>query len=69
LVDFFREVLHWLKTTGMEQYQSSLECGDGADLLQVTESVLMQMGITSLGHRKRLLRNVAILRLGGHVSA
>jgi hypothetical protein len=53
----------------MEQYQSNFECVEGAELLQVTEPVLMQMGVTSLGHRKRLLRNIAILKLGGNSSA
>jgi hypothetical protein len=37
------EVLHWLKATGMEQYQSNFECVEGAELLQVTEPVLMQV--------------------------
>jgi hypothetical protein len=53
----------------MEQYQSNFECVEGAELLQVTEPVLMQMGITSLGHRKRLLRDIALPQLGGNSSA
>lgn len=64
------EVLNWLKATGMEQYQSifSAERVAGAELLQLTEPMLVQMGVTSLGHRKRLLRNIATLQAGGEVN-
>lgn len=56
-------MLRWLKDQGLEQYQPVFQSRGvtGADLAHLTDLQLVQLGVVSLGHRKRLLRSITTL--------
>src|SRR3954469_3950866 len=56
----------WLHGLGLGQYQQAFRENDvDADVLpELTEADLERLGVASLGHRKRLLRAIAVLRPG-----
>ena len=58
------DVAEWLRTLGLEQYASAFRQNDiGADLLPtLTAEELKELGVASLGHRRRLLEAIAALR-------
>ncbi len=59
------EVLLWLRcSAGLEQYSVMFEAHavDGAALLRLDDSGLLDMGMRLLGHRKRMLRAIEELR-------
>jgi class 3 adenylate cyclase/tetratricopeptide (TPR) repeat protein len=55
------EVAAWLKSLGLEQYARAFADNhvDFAILGQLTDADLRELGVTSLGHRKRLLTAIA----------
>jgi class 3 adenylate cyclase/predicted ATPase len=58
------DVADWLRTLGLERYEAAFRQNDvGAELLpDVTAEDLKDLGITSVGHRRRLLEAIATLR-------
>src|SRR5215510_12257254 len=58
-------VAEWLLQLGLEQYEAAFRKNDiGSDLLpSLTADDLKDLGITSVGHRRRLLDAIAALRL------
>jgi class 3 adenylate cyclase len=61
------DVANWLRTLGLERYEATFRENDvDADLLpNLTADDLKEIGISSLGHRRRLLEAIAALRLEG----
>ena len=61
------DIVSWLGTLGLAQYGSSFVDNDidDATLTLLTDDDLREMGVTSLGHRKRIL--AAIAKLAGQV--
>ncbi len=59
------DVASWLRTLGMERYEATFRENDvDAELLPtLSADDLKELGITSLGHRRRLLEAIAALRL------
>jgi class 3 adenylate cyclase/predicted ATPase len=58
-------VAEWLRSLGLEQYEAAFRENDvdGELLPDLTESDLKGLGVTSIGHRRRLLKAIAGLRL------
>jgi hypothetical protein len=57
------DVAEWLRTLGLEQYTSAF-CDNDVDsevLPQLTADDLMSIGVTSVGHRRKLLAAIAAL--------
>ena len=61
------DVASWLRNLGLERYEAAFRENDvDAELLpNLTANDLKELGITSLGHRRRLLEAIAALRLEG----
>ena len=61
------DVAEWLQTLGCERYEAAfLENDVSADLLHsLTEQDLKDLGVTSVGHRRRMLEAIARLRADG----
>ena len=57
------DIAHWLRTLGLEQYEAIFRQNDiDAEVLLTLEADdLRELGITSLGHRKKLLAAIAVL--------
>jgi hypothetical protein len=55
------DIAAWLKELGLGQYASAFADNDidFAVLVQLTDADLKELGISSLGHRKRLLAAIA----------
>jgi class 3 adenylate cyclase len=60
-------VADWLRALGLERYEATFRENDvDAELLpNLTADELKEIGITSFGHRRRLLEAIALLRLEG----
>jgi class 3 adenylate cyclase len=58
------DVAEWLRTLGLEQYSTAFRQNDiGPDLLPtLSAEELKELGVASLGHRRRLLEAIAALR-------
>jgi class 3 adenylate cyclase/predicted ATPase len=54
----------WLDRLGLEQYEQSFRANDVDDevLSELTAEDLVNLGVTSIGHRRKLLRAIAALR-------
>jgi hypothetical protein len=54
----------WLHGLGLQQYEPAFRANDiDADLLsELTEADLERLGMTSLGHRKKLLKAIQALQ-------
>jgi hypothetical protein len=65
------DVADWLRALGLEQYEATFRENDvDAELLpKLTAESLKEFGITSYGHRHRLLEAIAALRLAGSPAA
>jgi hypothetical protein len=65
------DVADWLRALGLEQYEAAFRENDvDAELLpKLTGEGLKALGITSFGHRHRLLEAIAALRLAGTPAA
>ena len=61
------DVADWLRALGLERYEATFRENDvDAELLpNLTADDLKEIGITSFGHRRRLLEAIAALRLEG----
>ncbi len=60
------DVADWLGGLGLAQYASAFAANDidGAVLPELTAEDLTGLGITSIGHRRKLLAAIAALRSG-----
>jgi class 3 adenylate cyclase len=60
-------VADWLRALGLEQYEATFRENDvaGELLPDLTDYDLKELGITSLGHRRQLLKAIAALRIQG----
>ena len=58
------DVAEWLRTLGLEAYQAAFHENDvGGELLpSLTAEDLKDLGVSSVGHRRRLLEAIAVLR-------
>jgi hypothetical protein len=58
------DVADWLSGLGLEQYASAFAANDIDDqvLPELTADDLIGLGVTSIGHRRRLLAAIAALR-------
>ena len=56
------DVLVWLKSISMENYQESFRKQKikGINLVNMDDNLLKSMGVSPLGHRKKLLRKIHI---------
>src|SRR5215475_11834719 len=63
------EITEWLRALGLEQYEPALRANDvDAEVLpKLTADDLISIGVTSVGHRRKLLQ--AIAALGAEVAA
>ena len=54
----------WLKNMGLEQYEAVFHDNDieGSVLYSLTNEDLKDIGVASVGHRRRLLDAIAVLR-------
>ena len=54
----------WLKNLGLEQYEAVFHDNDieGSVLYSLTNEDLKDIGVASVGHRRRLLDAIAVLR-------
>ena len=61
------DVADWLRALGLERYEAAFRENDvDAELLpNLTADDLKELGVTSVGHRRRLLEAIAALRLEG----
>ena len=61
------DVAIWLRNLGLERYEAAFRENDvDAELLpNLAADDLKELGVTSLGHRRRLLEAIAALRLEG----
>ena len=61
------DVADWLRALGLEQYEAAFrENAVDADLLpNLTADDLKDLGVTLVGHRRRLLEAIAVLRPEG----
>src|SRR5947208_15310607 len=59
------DVVAWLRGLGLEQYEPAFRDNDiDAEVLpELTPDDLISIGVTSVGHRRRLLAAIAALRL------
>ena len=58
------DVLGWLRNLGLEQYEATFRDNDidASLLLSLTNEDLKEIGVASLGHRRKLLEAIAVLR-------
>jgi hypothetical protein len=61
------DIARWLRRLGLEHYESIFRENDIDDtvLRSLTAEDLKDLGIASVGHRRRLLEAIAVLREGG----
>jgi hypothetical protein len=61
------DVADWLRALGLERYEAGFRTNDvDAELLpNLSADDLKEIGVTSFGHRRRLLEAIAALRLEG----
>ena len=64
-------VADWLRALGLERYEAAFRENDvDAELLpDLTENDLKDLGVVSIGHRRRLLKAIAGLRLEDTLTA
>ena len=64
------DIAAWLHGLGLQQYEPVFRDNDidGAVLPSLTAEDLKDLGITSVGHRRRLLEAIAALREGGRMN-
>ena len=60
------DVAAWLRSLGLERYAGAFTANDiNADVLpELTAGDLIELGVTSIGHRRRLLAAIAALHAG-----
>src|SRR5215472_15696332 len=59
------DVASWLRSLGLEQYVPAFRDNDidGKVLPELTPDDLISIGVTSVGHRRKLLAAIAVLRM------
>lgn len=64
-------VTDWLRSLGLEQYAEAFRDNDvdGDVLPEVNADDLIAIGVTSIGHRRKLLTSIAALKAGGAPTA
>jgi SAM domain (Sterile alpha motif) len=62
------DVVDWLRAIGLEHYEAAFRANDVtiALLPALTADDLKDLGVTSVGHRRRILEAIAALRPQGH---
>jgi SAM domain (Sterile alpha motif) len=62
------DIASWLRGLGLEQYRSAFQENDidAGVLLTLTDGDLRELGVASLGHRKRMLAAIAALDRATH---
>src|SRR5436190_15424054 len=65
------DISEWLRSFGLEQYAPAFRDNDidGEILRRLTAEDLRELGVTSIGHRRRLLDAIAALGAGGSTPA
>ena len=65
------EITHWLRSLRLEQYAPAFLKNDidGEILPELTADDLVGLGVTSIGHRRKLLAAIATLRDSGSSAA
>src|SRR5260370_15613045 len=65
------EITNWLRGLGLEQFVTAfLENDIDAEILpELTADDLIGLGVTSIGHRRKLLAAIAMLRESSPISA
>jgi hypothetical protein len=65
------DIAAWLRNLGLEQYAAAFRenAVDTAVLPELTEADLEALGVAPLGHRKKLLKAIAALRVGSAAPA
>ena len=58
------DIAAWLHSLGLQQYEAAFRDNaiDGAVLPELTADDLKDLGVTLVGHRRRLLAAIALLR-------
>jgi SAM (Sterile alpha motif) domain-containing protein len=64
------EIISWLRGVGLEQYATAfLENDIDSEILpELTADDLIGLGITSIGHRRKLLAAIGLLRASSPIS-
>jgi class 3 adenylate cyclase/tetratricopeptide (TPR) repeat protein len=64
------EITHWLRGLGLEQFAAAFLANDidAGILPELTADDLIGLGVTSIGHRRKLLAAIATLREGSAIS-
>ena len=64
------EITNWLRGLGLEQFATAFLANDidAAILPKLTADDLIGLGVTSIGHRRKLLDAIAVLRDGSPIS-
>src|SRR5262245_47787356 len=62
------DVAEWLRQLGLEQYEAAFSDNhiDAAILPKLDAGDLAELGVRSIGHRRKLLEAIAALRGTGH---
>lgn len=65
------DIARWLEGLGLEQYERAFREGDvDAEVLpELTADDLIALGVTSIGHRRKLLAAIAALRPATQLAA
>ena len=65
------DVVAWLRRLGLEEYAHAFRDNhvDGEVLLQLTPDDLISIGVTSVGHRRRIMAAITDLRQCPHASS
>ena len=65
------EITNWLRSLGLEQYATAFLANDidGEILPKLTADDLIGLGVTSIGHRRKLLDAIGTLRDGSPISS
>ena len=60
------DIADWLRRIGLEQYTQAFAANDidGEIVPELTADDLIGLGVTSIGHRRKLLAAIAALRAG-----
>src|SRR6516165_4483469 len=58
------DIAAWLRSLGLEQYEQAFRDNavDAAVLLELTAEDLKDLGVSLVGHRRKLLAAIAVLR-------
>ncbi|UVC18284.1 SAM domain-containing protein [Mesorhizobium onobrychidis] len=65
------DIAKWLRSLGLQQYEQAFRDNDieAETLTQLTADDLVALGVTSIGHRRKLLAAIAALRANSDTAA